>query len=354
MNSPTHDQALSGQSSALPPASSITASDAARIMAQRRTELRQEAATQAATGAPKVPTEDAAGEQPLSGDSLGADGQQVTTDTDSASSQNSPGEQSAEGEEGVVEYVLLDGEEIPLNQLKDWREGSMRQEDYSRKTQVLAQQTQAISAMELRINSFAHAMNKQFMAAQQEQAAGLSKYQKIDWVKLAQQDPARYSAAKAAFDAEQTQFRDKQNQWSGFLQEFDSVSKETLAMRAQASLPEIKARIKGWNDGTYAELSDFAVTRYGFSREMVNKITDPQFWEMAHDANNYAKGKAVKTTPAKVIRGPKTVLRTTAGVSATDARLSASNNQMDIARQSSGAVQMAALADVLKSRRGLR
>ena len=52
---------------------------------------------------------------------------------------------------------------------------------------------------------------------------------------------------------------------------------EALRLRAQAALPEIKSRIKGWNDAMYAERSDFLVERYGFDRGMVNRITDPQF-----------------------------------------------------------------------------
>ena len=53
---------------------------------------------------------------------------------------------------------------------------------------------------------------------------------------------------------------------------------QALKLRAQAALPEIKSRIKGWNDAMYAERSDFLVERYGFDRGMVNRITDPQFW----------------------------------------------------------------------------
>jgi hypothetical protein len=204
----------------------------------------------------------------------------VATGTEDGQTPDSQSEQPAEGDEGSIEAVLLDGEEIPLDQIKSWREGAMRQEDYSRKTQVLAQQTQSISEMENRLNSFAHAMNRQFMATQQELSAGLEKYSKVDWVRLAQSDPAKYNAAKAAFDAEQTTFRQKQEQWNGFLQEFDTLGKETLKMRAQAALPEIKSRVKGWSDAKYAELSGFAVETYGYDPSVVNRITDPQFWDV--------------------------------------------------------------------------
>jgi hypothetical protein len=208
--------------------------------------------------------------------------------------------------------------------------------------------------MESRINAFAHAMNRQFMAQQQEAAAGLQRYQKVDWVKLAQADPAKYNAAKAAFDAEQTAFQRKQAEWNGFLQEFDNLSQQTIAMRAQAALPEIKSRIKGWNDAKYAELSNFVVERYGFSRDMVNKITDPQFWEMANDAETYRKGKSVKTTPAKVVRAPKITTRTTSGVNPKAVQQRQSNAVLDAARAQTGTKQVGTLADVLRARREAR
>ena len=352
MNTPTQDQARPEQSSAAALPGTISPSDAARILADRRTALRQEAATKDQQEPSEAPAEEIVDEQPpVTEDSDDGDGQQVATDTDDTENPDSQDEQPEEGDEGGIEAVLLDGEEVPLSQIKDWREGSMRQEDYSRKTQVLAQQTQSITEMESRINSFAHAMNRQFMQQQQDASAGLQRYSKIDWVKLAQADPAKYTAAKAAFDAEQTAFQRKQGEWNGFLQEFDALGKETLTMRAQAALPEIKARIKNWGDGTYAELSDFVVDKYGFTRDMVNKITDPPFWEMANDAATYRKGKQVKTVPAKVIRRPKITTRTTAGVSRAKEQSKAVASNLEKARSLSGSNQMAAVAAALRARR---
>ena len=173
-------------------------------------------------------------------------------------------------------------------------------------------------------------------------------------MKLAQADVSKYNAAKAAFDAEQTRFKQKQDQWQGFLQEYDRVSEEALKLRAQAALPEIKSRIKGWSDATYAELSEFAVSTYGYDRATLNKITDPQFWESMHDAATYRKGLKVKTVPAKVIRSPKITTRTTAGVSAKAQQKQQTVNSLAAARGLTGRGQMEAAAEALRIRRSSR
>jgi hypothetical protein len=206
MNQPSQDQALPGQSSAPQPAQ-MSPSDAARVLAERRTALR-EAAAQAQQPA-QDPAEEATSEQP-NGDSPDADGQRGAEGTEAVDDLDSS-EQPEDQAEGAVEVLDLDGEEVPLSQIKEWRDGAMRQEDYTRKTQVLTQQSKAISELESRINSYAHAMNKQFQAQQQELAAGLQRFQSVDWVKLAQSDPAKYTAAKAAFDAHQGEYQRKQH-----------------------------------------------------------------------------------------------------------------------------------------------
>lgn len=43
-------------------------------------------------------------------------------------------------------YLDLDGEEIPLSQIKEWKSGNMRQSDYTRKTTELAEQRKEFDA----------------------------------------------------------------------------------------------------------------------------------------------------------------------------------------------------------------
>lgn len=348
MNQPTHDQALSGQSSAPLPAQ-MSPSDAARILAERRTALRNEAATQAQQIPPQDPAEEVIDDQPLP-ESLDADGQPVTEGTEADPDLDSS-EQPDETDEGAVEVIDLDGEEIPLSQIKDWRDGAMRQEDYTRKTQVLTQQTKAISELEQRVNSYAHAMNQQFQQNTQELSAGLQRFQSVDWVKLAQADPAKYTAAKAAFDAQQGEFQRKQSQWQQWVQQHDELAQESLRLRAQAALPEIKSRVKGWNDAMYAERSEFLVEKYGFDRGTVNRITDPQFWEMANDAFTYRKGASTPTIKAKVKRTPTKTPSSSVGAAPKMRQKVAEQTNLQAIQTSSGRSQLEGAAALLASRR---
>jgi hypothetical protein len=62
-------------------------------------------------------------------------------------------EESESDDDADELYLDLDGEEIPLSQVKEWKSGNMRQADYTRKTTELAEQRKALEAEQAEFNS---------------------------------------------------------------------------------------------------------------------------------------------------------------------------------------------------------
>lgn len=78
--------------------------------------------------------------------------QQSETVTESTTDQTTQQEQTQETstEEVIPDKLIVDGEEITLDDVKEWRKGYMRNSDYTQKTQtVAAQRREAAHAIEL-------------------------------------------------------------------------------------------------------------------------------------------------------------------------------------------------------------
>lgn len=294
-----NDQARNAQSSGLSQLSNagITPSDATRLLAARRSELRQQNAPtgpEADAGsapdeiesieADEVETEALAGDEPAD---------ELTDETEGLAPDE--GNEQPEDEAAVSDdaVLLLDGDEITIGEIKQWREGAMRQADYQRKTQVLSQKAEAITQLEERLNGFSHAINRDFQSRMEAAARALKPFSEIDWAKLAETNPAQYNAQKVKFEQARAAAMGVQQQWNGFLQEYEQIAQQTLQMRAKAALPEIKQRIKGWDDAMYAERLSFVKDTYGAEPAVLTKVVDPWFWELANDAHKYRQGKAL-------------------------------------------------------------
>lgn len=303
MNTPVSQvQARNVQTSATPAPEQreLSVSDAARLMAQRRSELRQQQApTEPAVQTEQVPEEEVFPEEPESPVEPPDDAPETEESTPDGEDQPESEDASLSDDNAVL---ILDGEEIPLKDVKAWREGAMRTDDYQRKTQALSQSQQAISTMETELNRFAHAMNRKFQQTMSSNAKEMQRFTDVDWGLMAEKNPQMFTAQKAKFEATKTRYEQGMQEWQGFLGEYQDLSERALQMKAAAALPVIKQKIRGWNDGMYADRKDFAIATYGAEKGVINKITDPWFWEMLNDAYTLRKGKAVPKLAAKVVK----------------------------------------------------
>jgi len=293
-------------------------------------------------------------DQPLEEESADTESvEEVTEETED--DLESPVDDDADQPENATEEPELyeiEGEEVSLDTIKEWREGGMRQDDYSRKTQVLAQQTQAVGSIEKKLNQFAHASAQMHKGRLSKIEGALKQYQSVDWAKLASDDQQKFTVHKEQFEQLKNQYAGEQRQFAGFLKEFNTLSEQSTAKKAEAAYPEIKQRIKGWNEGRYHELREFLSSKLGADAAQVNQITDPWFWELANDAFTYRSGKTLNTGKRKIRRATKT-LKAKAPVKPVDqAAKDEESSIANISRSTSARGQMEAGAALLAQRRG--
>lgn len=331
------------------PTSSTSVSEAARLLAQRRSALRQQQAPtdQLESEGPDEQDIELEGESgaleevdgPAEGDEEGA--------LDSAAEASDLPEEL--GDDAVIEF---EGEQIPLRDIKAWREGAMRSDDYQRKTQVVAQQQQVLASLEQDLSQFAHGVNRFFQAQATPHVKVLKRFEETDWSELASKDPQKFQAEQARFTAAKAKFEQLNREWQGFLSEYQALSQRALAARAQAALPEIRLRIKGWNDAMYAERSDFLVEKYRADRNIISKVTDPWFWEMANDAFNYRKGLEMPKGAKKIVpRSPTATPRAGAAQRVPQQKQAMAQAVKKVINARGSTTQTQAAVDLLRLRR---
>ena len=154
----------------------------------------------------------------------------------------------------------------------------LRQADYTRKTQELADHRRALEAERAALAEHAeaahHALNHSaHVAALESQLASLDD---IDWRELAHADPERAQALWAL-----------RNEYAAAMAHHADraelhAQREAEARMAQAG--QVLAReIDGWSPETAARLVDYAQT-HGVSLEELKVADDPRVWKILHRA----------------------------------------------------------------------
>lgn len=204
----------------------------------------------------------------------------------------------------TVEGGEKKSEKLSLNDLKAQR---MMQSDYQRKTAELARQREDV---QVQIRQGIEKTQTEYMQALQAQEALIwnavaPDLQKVDWDKLAVEDPAQFvQMSNRATKVQQTiqAIRAEQQKLVSQEQEY---RKNVLAPKANE---ELRRDIPNWDLNLYQGLLKTAISDYGFKPEEVNEVVDPRMMKVLHDAFQYRKLKSEKTiADKKVVEKPKTL-----------------------------------------------
>lgn len=109
--------------------------------------------------------------------------------TETEESDNADDEPSPEGDDQEESlYVDLDGEEVSFDDIKEWKNGHLRQADYSRKTDALAQERKSFEAEKSELSTKAESLQQ--LTAQLEAEIGAEDEVNLD--ELREDDPEEY------------------------------------------------------------------------------------------------------------------------------------------------------------------
>jgi len=212
--------------------------------------------------------------------------------------------EAAEGpEEAVMEDDLPpedDSDEIDWEDGQKYRvpkvlkEGLLRQQDYTRKTQELAElRRQAQVTMET-----GQAL-QQFQAATADEQRELSRvqadierYKGLDWSSL---DTDTYIKAKHQLDNLKERAGEIQQGLGQKAQQFSQWRQQQLQQALQSGEQFLRTSIQGWGDEARREVRT-QVLANGYSEEELAQVIDPRFVKIAWKAAQFDKLQAGKQT----------------------------------------------------------
>ena len=221
-------------------------------------------------------------------------------------------ESEEEDEDSEVVYQTADGDEVTLDELK---RGYLRQSDYTKKTQDVAEGRKALQAQ---YETFEQ--NNQSVAANLEMALNviepqLVEFAQTDWENLATTDAYEYAERKALFEQAQQRYAQVQQaaqktvefgkqQQAQAQAQYLSAEREKLAM----ALPDMASPTAGRKLAT--AIKEYALTS-GLSEQEASNITDHRMIVMLNKARMYDElnESGVSAAKKKLTKGPKKLVQ---------------------------------------------
>lgn len=215
-------------------------------------------------------------------------------------------EESTDEVEGY-EDVEYEGKQYKLP--KELKDAVLRQADYTRKTQELAEMRRATEAEKEYVQKAAEFQTKyrdQFTQLSVLDAQ-LQMYSNVNWTDLSESDPVeaqkqffRFSQMKDARRAAEQQLMQLQEQQS---QEESQRYQQIL----QDGAKELQRSIKGWSPDLGQKLIGYGKNN-GFDDKEMRSIVDPRVVKILHKAMLYDQLQSSKPAIAKKVQGvPKVV-----------------------------------------------
>lgn len=219
------------------------------------------------------------------------------------------------------EEVEYEGKQYKLP--KELKEALLRQQDYTRKTQEVAQSRQSFEAERAQHAQALqlHAQTIKGQAVLHSIDQQLQKFANVDWNLLDQQDPAQAQSLYRQYQMLRDQRGEVAGQITQAAHQAMQLEHESRAKQVQQGQEVLAREIKGWSPALAQELKSYGL-KHGYSAHELDSVSDPKAVKLLHKAYMYdqmtakaGKGAAKPVEQAK----PATVVKArTAGAATTD------------------------------------
>lgn len=214
-------------------------------------------------------------------------------------------QENEENQENLDELEEVDYNDKKYKVPKELKDALLRQSDYTRKTQEVAEQRRALEAEQQALKA-AREVDEAAITAKAKRIAletQLREYQTVDWNAYSEQDPVsaqklffQYTQLKDQYQSAETQERELENLRRSNLQ-------QETAKRIEKANEILTRDIPGWGAEYAAKLSHFAITKLGYTEQEVNEINDYKVIKLINKAYADSKKVAPPVKTAAVLKG---------------------------------------------------
>lgn len=223
--------------------------------------------------------------------------------------------QEGQAEDDGYEDVEYEGNAYKLP--KELKEALLRQSDYTKKTQEVAEtrrlveaQQEAVKAQEMAFRAEVAFQQTSMQDIAEIQAAQniVKQYEAVDWQSLSDSDPVKAQSLWFQYQQQKDKITSLQQGLQAKHQQFQQQQQQHLAAQMQKGLEALKKDIPNWSPETAKEIREAGMKYYGFQSAELANVYDPRFVKVLADAAAYRKLQAAKPDLNKrVATVPKTV-----------------------------------------------
>lgn len=221
------------------------------------------------------------------------------TDDESATPETDEQDES-EPNDGFVE-AEYEGKtyKVPA-ELKD---ALLRNADYTRKTQEVAEMRRATEQQARALQSVQHAMHATFDQAVElrELQSRLAQFDTIDWQALASQDATEATKLNLAYQQLQRQAAEKQAELQQSYSHQHQLEAQRRQQITQSELQRLKQSLPAFNEETAKRIRDTARSGYGITDAELDSLIDARYVHILHDAMQWRDLQAKKPQAMKKI-----------------------------------------------------
>lgn len=212
----------------------------------------------------------------------------------------------AETDDGLVE-AEFEGKSYKVPQ--ELKDALLRQADYTRKTQEVAEQRKAVEERQAALEQ-----QQQLMATQFEKAVELrgmqqklAQFEALDWNAIAEQNPSEAMKLNVAYQKLQREAQEA----AYALNQSQAQQQQLTVQQRQQKLQEAQQELFKYIPNFNAEVAEKirkTAHEYGVSDTEINSIVDPRQIRILHDAMQWRAMQAKKPeTLKKVAEAPRVV-----------------------------------------------
>lgn len=209
-------------------------------------------------------------------------------------------------------YFDIDGEEITLDQIREWKRGFLRESDYTQKTQSLSAERKEFEGMKAKTQE---KLQKLDSTISDLESLLQTEEDAIDWDELIETDPSQYlklqkkqadrrSKLKAAQDKRQAEVNKAQE---------DYLKQQMVKMRELA--PDWIDETGKYTDSMSSDIGSIQayLQSKAFSSDDINQVVDARLWAVFRDAARYNSLKDKKPSVDKQMKKAPKVIKPTKG-----------------------------------------
>lgn len=258
-------------------------------------------------------------EQPQVGDSEVPEEEVSTTSPESEASPTEDAELDPEQpEETDEEETEYEGKKYKLP--KELKEALLRQSDYTRKTQEVAEARKAIEQQReaIQVERQVQQANLQEIAQITAIDQQLAQFGQVNWQALADSDPVQAMKLDRQMRDLQTQRGQIANVITQRQQQLSQWQQQQAATALAEGQRVLAREIPGWNKELAEKLTEYGKTR-GYPESFLSSVMSPQFVIDLYNSYQFTQLRTkATTTPKQVQEKPVTRIAASKGAAVTD------------------------------------